>query len=54
MALTRWQPAKPLQPVIDPAGWDVAGIEAGEDWVYRFLEQHEIAEIMDAAAALVS
>ena len=48
MATENWQPAQPLQPVIDPAGWGAAEIAAGEEWVYRFPE-HEIAEIMDAA-----
>jgi hypothetical protein len=51
MATNLRQPAEKLKPVIDPAGWDKADIAAGEDWVYRFPE-HEIAEIMDAAAAL--
>ena len=53
MATRLRQPAKPLKPVIDPAGWDGAEIAAGENWVYRFAE-HEIAEIMDAAAKLES
>ena len=51
MATRLRQPAEMLKPVIDPAGWTVAEIEADEDWVYRFPD-HEIAEIMDAAAAL--
>ena len=51
MATKLRQPAEALKPAIDPAGWDAAEIGAGEDWVYRFAE-HEIAEIMDAAAAL--
>lgn len=51
MASILRQPAEPLKPVIDPAGWDAAGMAAGEDWVYRFSEG-EIGEIMDAAAAL--
>ena len=51
MATGMWQPAEHLAPVIDPAGWDAAEIAAGDEWVYR-LPEHEIAEIMDAAAAL--
>ena len=51
MATRMRQPAEPLKPVIDPAGWVAADIEADEEWVYRFSD-HEIAEIMDAAAAL--
>ncbi len=44
-------PAQVLKPVIDPAGWLPAEIEANENWVYRFTNK-EIAEIMDAAAAV--
>lgn len=51
MATKLRQPAVPLKPLIDPAGWDAAQITADEDWVYRFPE-HEIAEIMDAAKKL--
>ncbi|MDC0033633.1 TauD/TfdA family dioxygenase [Alphaproteobacteria bacterium] len=53
MATTLRQSAEPLKPAIDPAGWDAAKIVASDDWVYRFPE-HEIAEIMDAAAVLES
>lgn len=51
MATKLRQPASPLKPVIDPAGWESGALAAGEDWVYRFPES-EIAEIMDAAEAL--
>jgi hypothetical protein len=51
MARSLRQPAEPLKPVIDPAGWHAADIIANDDWVYRFSEQ-EISEIMDAANAL--
>lgn len=51
MAINSWRPAEPLKPLIDPAGWEAAEIQATEDWVYRFSE-HEIDEIMDAVEKL--
>jgi hypothetical protein len=53
MATKLRQPAEPLKPLIDPAGWNAADLKASEDWVYRFPE-HEIAEIMDAAKKMAS
>lgn len=44
------EPAVPMQPVIDPAGWTAADLSANEDWIYE-LSADEITEIIEAVAA---
>src|SRR6185312_15526405 len=44
---SRRQPAQPLEPVADPAGWQPAAIAATEDWAYR-LTPRDIGEITAA------
>ena len=45
----RREPAIPMQPVIDPAGWTAAQLARTDGWVYS-LSSAEIAEIADASA----
>ncbi len=42
------QPAQPMKPVVDPAGWTGAELGASDEWVFR-LGNDDIAEL-DAAA----
>ena len=43
----RREPAVPLQPVVDPAGWYPAEMADSEAWIYR-LSGAEVAELADA------
>lgn len=43
--------AVPLQPLVDPAGWDPRAMEKSEAWIYR-LSNEEIGEVIDAARRL--
>lgn len=43
------RPARPLEPVIDPAGWTREELAASEDWIHE-LSEAEIADL-DAAVA---
>lgn len=45
------QPAEPLRPIVDPAGWNAGEMQGSGSWVYPFSEA-QIAEIMDAVAAI--
>jgi hypothetical protein len=47
------QAARPMQPVIDPAGWSKAEIEGSSDWCY-VLNEREIADLDRAIAAIES
>jgi NTP pyrophosphatase (non-canonical NTP hydrolase) len=44
-------PAVPLQPLIDPAGWNPRDMEKSEAWIYR-LSETETGEIVDAVTRL--
>ncbi|MFT5438489.1 MAG: hypothetical protein ACI9MJ_000348 [Alphaproteobacteria bacterium] len=43
------EPAKPMQPLIDPAGWYPGDLEANNDWIYE-LSDREIREVREAVA----
>lgn len=45
------QPAGPMKPIVDPAGWYPADLEANDDWIYE-LSETEASEIRDAVAAI--
>lgn len=45
----RREPAMPMRPVVDPAGWTAADLAGKDDWVYS-LSASEINDIADAAA----
>lgn len=45
------QPAVPLKPLVDPAGWRADEVRDGAGWVRKFEEAH-VAEILDAVAAI--
>ena len=44
------KPKIPLQPIVDPAGWNAREVAAHDDWIYK-LSEAEIADIHDAVAA---
>jgi hypothetical protein len=43
------EPAVPLKPVIDPAGWRASELAANEDWVHE-LSVVEVGEVLAAVA----
>jgi hypothetical protein len=45
------QPAKGMEPVIDPAGWTAVDLGANDDWVYE-LSDVEINDVREAVAAV--
>ena len=45
------EPAVPMEPVIDPAGWSARDLATNEDWIYE-LSVVEIGEILAALAEL--
>ena len=47
------EPAEPLKPIVDPAGWYPAAMAATDSWIYP-LSSAEIAEVADVAARLES
>lgn len=47
----RREPAAPLQPIIDPAGWEPDEFLAADDWTYSFTDE-DIAEISGAVEAV--
>ncbi len=47
----RREPAVPLQPIVDPAGWESEELLPADDWSYRFTRD-DIAEIASAVEAV--
>ncbi len=47
---SRRQPAQPMSPVIDPAGWAPADVANVEDWAY-VLDDRQIGELIDSVRA---
>lgn len=47
------EPATPLKPIVDPAGWEPEELLAADDWSYRFSES-DISEIEAAVDAVRS
>jgi hypothetical protein len=45
------QPAAPMQPLVDPAGWTGEELAAAADWIYR-LSAAEIGELESAVASV--
>ena len=45
------EPAIPMQPIVDPAGWYPADLAANQDWIYT-LTDIEIAEILAAVTSI--
>lgn len=47
----RREPAVPLRPIVDPAGWEPDELLATDDWAYRFSDD-DVAEICDAVESV--
>ncbi len=47
----RREPAVPLRPIVDPAGWEPEELLAADDWSYRFSDD-DVAEIAEAVEAV--
>lgn len=45
------EPATPMRPLVDPAGWTAADLAASDDWVY-LLSRTELAELAAAVAGV--
>jgi len=45
------QPAESMQPLVDPAGWYPADLEANTDWIYE-LSEREVKEVRAAVASV--
>ncbi len=45
------EPAVPMQPLVDPAGWYPDDLAANDDWIYE-LSETEAAEVRDAVAGV--
>ncbi|MEE8332854.1 MAG: TauD/TfdA family dioxygenase [Alphaproteobacteria bacterium] len=45
------EPALPMQPLVDPAGWTARDLAANEDWIYE-LSETEVDEVRQSVAAV--
>ncbi|MBT5459936.1 MAG: TauD/TfdA family dioxygenase, partial [Rhodospirillaceae bacterium] len=45
------EPAVPMQPIVDPAGWYPEDLAANDDWIYQ-LSEIEIKEVRDVVASI--
>ena len=50
-ALRNRQPAQPMQPLVDPAGWTAAELAKDDSWIYE-LSETEADEVLGAVAAV--